>query len=117
MAERKLEVRILGDSRDLERAFGRASSSARKFDRNMSGLGRAASGLAKGFAVAAAGVTAIAVVGARELQEQAKVSAQTAVVLRNVGKASQLTTKQIEGLASALQASAHSPIGEAGVIG
>lgn len=105
MAERKLEVRILGDSRDLERAFGRASSSAKRFDRNMSGIGRAAAGLAKGFAVAAAGVSALAVVGARELQEQAKVSAQTAVVLRNVGKASQLTAKQVEGLASALQAS------------
>jgi len=105
MAERKLEVRILGDSRDLERAFGRASSSAKRFDRNMSGIGRAAAGLSKAFAVAAAGVAAIAVVGAREMQEQAKVSAQTAVVLRNVGKASQLTTKQVEGLASALQAS------------
>lgn len=105
MAERKLEVRILGDSRDLERAFGRASNSARRFDRQMSTVGRAAAGLAKGFAVAAAGVTAIAVVGARELQEQAKVTAQTEVVLRNVGKASQLTAKQVEGLASALQAS------------
>lgn len=105
MAERKLEVRILGDSRDLERAFGRASGSAKKFDRNMSGIGRAAAGLSKAFAVAAAGVTAIAVVGAREMQEQAKVSAQTAVVLRNVGKASRLTTAQVEGLASALQAS------------
>lgn len=105
MAERKLEVKILGDSRDLERAFGRASGSAKKFDRNMSGLGRAASGLAKGFAVAAAGVTAIAVVGARELQEQAKVSAQTAVVLRNVAKSAGITTKQVEAMAGALQSS------------
>lgn len=105
MAERKLEVKILGDSRDLERAFGRATGSAKRFDRSMGSVGRAGAALAKGFAVAAAGVTALAVVGAREMQEQAKVSAQTAVVLRNVGKASQLTTKQVEGLASALQAS------------
>jgi hypothetical protein len=105
MAERKLEVKILGDSRDLERAFGRASGSAKRFDRNMSGIGRAAAGLSKAFAVAAAGVTAIAVVGAREMQEQAKVSAQTAVVLRNVAKSAGITTQQVENLASALQAS------------
>lgn len=104
MAERKLEVRILGDSRDLERAFGRASSSAKKFDRNMSSVGRAASGLAKGFAIAAAGVSAIAVVGARELSEQAKVSAQTATVLRNVAKSAGITTKQVETMAGAMQA-------------
>lgn len=105
MAERKLEVRILGDSRSLERAFGRSSASARKFDRQMSSVGRATAGLAKGFAAAAAGIGVLAVVGAREMSEQAKVSAQTATVLRNVGKQAGITTKQVEGLASALQAS------------
>jgi hypothetical protein len=105
MAERKLEVRILGDSRSLERAFGRSSASARKFDRQMGSVGRATAGLAKGFAAAAAGIGVLAVVGAREMSEQAKVSAQTATVLRNVGKQAGLTTKQVEGLASALQAS------------
>jgi hypothetical protein len=105
MAERKLEVRILGDSRSLERAFGRSSASARKFDRQMGSVSRATAGLAKGFAAAAAGIGVLAVVGAREMSEQAKVSAQTATVLRNVGKQAGLTTKQVEGLASALQAS------------
>jgi len=105
MAERKLEVRILGDSRSLERAFGRSSASARKFDRQMGSVGRATAGLAKGFAAAAAGIGVLAVVGAREMSEQAKVSAQTATVLRNVGKQAGITTKQVEGLASALQAS------------
>ena len=105
MAERKLEVRILGDSRSLERAFGNSTRSAQKFERGMSGVGRAAAGLTKAFAVAAAGIGALAVVGAAELQEQAKVSAQTATVLRNLGKTAGLTTKQVEGLASSLQAS------------
>ena len=105
MAERKLEVRILGDSRSLERAFGSSTRSAQKFERGMSGVGRAAAGLTKAFAVAAAGIGALAVVGAAELSEQAKVSAQTATVLRNLGKTAGVTTRQVEGLASALQAS------------
>ena len=105
MAERKLEVRILGDSRSLERAFGSSTRSAQKFERGMSGVGRAAAGLTKAFGIAAAGIGVLAVMGARELSEQAKVSAQTATVLRNLGKTAGVTTRQVEGLASALQAS------------
>ena len=107
MAERKLEVKILGDSRSLERALGRSSSATRRFGRE-SKLGAAGMGLIAG---AAAGATVAIGSGlARALgnavegfQAQARVSAQTAATLKSTGKAAGVTQKHIEGMANAIE--------------
>ena len=67
----------------------------------MSALGK----IAKVGAVAGVAAFAAAVaVGAEELKQQAAVSAQTATVLRNLGRRTDVTAGQVEGLATALQA-------------
>lgn len=104
MASRKVEVAIVGDAKSLERAFSRAGKSAGQFGNQMSGFHKAGQALAKGFAVAAVGITAIAAVGAEQLSQQAKVTAQTNTVLKNLGSQAGVTTAQVERLASAIQA-------------
>lgn len=107
MAERKLEVRILGDSRSLERALGRSSAASRKFGRE-SKLGAVGVGLITGAAAGATlaigrGLSNALSTAIGEFQEQAKVSAQTAAVLKSTGNAAGVTQGQIEKMAGAIQ--------------
>lgn len=107
MAERKLEVRILGDSRSLERALGRSSAASRKFGRE-SKLGAVGVGLITGAAAGATlaigrGLSNALSTAIGEFQEQAKVSAQTAAVLKSTGNAAGVTQGHIEKMAGAIQ--------------
>lgn len=104
MATRRLELVFTGDTRGLERAFGRASSSARSIEggvsRGVKAFGKlAAAGVAAGAAVAGA----FTGLGIQEAIEQEKVAARTANVLKTTGGVANVTKKQIEGLAGALQ--------------
>ena len=49
MAERRLEVKILGDSRSLERAFGRSRKSASGLNKSLGGLARVGKVIVGGF--------------------------------------------------------------------
>lgn len=107
MAERKLEVKILGDSRSLERALGRSSSATRRFGKE-SKLGAVGMGLITGAAAGAtvaigAGLSKALRTGISEFQGQARASAQTAAALKSTGGAAGVTQKHIEGVAAALQ--------------
>ena len=104
MASRKVEVAIVGDAKSLERAFSRAGKSAGQFGKEMSGFHKVGTAVAKGFAAAAVGITAIAAVGAEQISQQAKVTAQTNTILKNLGSTAGVTTGQVERLASAIQA-------------
>ena len=107
MAERKLEVKILGDSRSLERALGRSASATRRFGKE-SKLGAVGMGLVAGAAAGATvaignGLASALRTGISEFQGQAKASAQTAAALKSTGGAAGVTQKHIEGVAAALQ--------------
>jgi len=107
MAERKLEVKILGDSRSLERALGRSAGATRRFGKE-SKLGAVGMGLMAGAAAGAtvaigAGLSKALRTGISEFQGQARASAQTAAALKSTGGAAGVTQKHIEGVAAALQ--------------
>jgi hypothetical protein len=92
----ELVVRLVGDTKDLEKALGRASRTSQS---SFSKIGKAA-----GVAAAAIGVglAAAAKIGFDELSEQQKVAAQTAAVLESTGGAAKVTAKDVENLASSL---------------
>jgi hypothetical protein len=92
----ELVVRLVGDTKDLERALGRASKTSQS---SFSKIGKAA-----GVAAAAIGVglAAAAKIGLDELSEQQKVAAQTAAVLKSTGGVAKVTAKDVENLASSL---------------
>lgn len=92
MATRKLEVQILGDSRNLERAVGRS-------EKSMGKLGAAAKKAGLGMA---AGLGIGAVAAAKEAREAAKVGRQTDAVLKSTGRVANVSKKQIEGLAQSI---------------
>jgi hypothetical protein len=99
MAERKLEIQIVGDSRSLERAFGRASSSSGGLGRSLKTLGKVA---AVGVGAAFAGLAVALKVGFDELAEGQLVAAQTSAVLKSTGAAANVTAKEVDDLSMSL---------------
>lgn len=99
MASRKLEVEILGDSRSLERAYGRSTSAGSKFGSGLKNLGTIA---AVGVGAVFVGLAATLKVGFGEMSEGQKVTAQTGAVLKSTGKSANVTAKEVEGLAGSL---------------
>lgn len=112
---RRIEVEILGNSADLERAFSRAGRSAKGFNRDLSSAGRGAvvasvgfKGLGRSIAVASGaflGTAGLAValkstIGAA--MEAQKVQAQLANVLEQQGKAVEENTRAIDARSQAL---------------
>lgn len=84
MASRKLEVQIVGDSKSLERAFGRAADSGSSFGSKLAKAGKiAAVGFAALGAVAAVGLKK-SIEAASDLNEQVN---KAAVVFGKSGKA------------------------------
>lgn len=83
---------------DAERSLNRLHSSGSKA---LKGLSIAATATG---AVAFTGLAAAIATGTRELLAQEKATAQTAAVIKSTGGAANVTKKEIEGLASALQA-------------
>jgi hypothetical protein len=110
MMARRLAVEIVGDSRDLERAFARSGKSAETFNKDVTkaGKGRKAfSGATKAVGGLVAGLGAAGLAGAAkaaftEMGDAQKVSAQTAAALKSTGAAANVTAGQMDKLATAL---------------
>ena len=107
--QRKLEVVIAGDSRQLERAFGRSAKSSDTFGKKLTrgaGKGLAVVGKAGGLAAVAVGVGFAAAMkhGISGAMDHQKVMAQTNAVLKSTKNAVNTSTKAIEDNATALEA-------------
>jgi phage-related protein len=97
VAGRKIEIQITGDSRDLEKALGRATKSTQTFGQKVT-KGAKVAGLAIG-----AGLAVAAKVGFDELAEGQRVAAQTQAALKSTGGVANVTAGHIEDLAGKLQ--------------
>src|SRR3972149_4400815 len=99
MARRRIQLEIVGDSRSVERAFGRAHRAGSKFGSAMRGIGKiAAAGIAGAFVGAALALRA----GFSELAESQKVAAQTRAVLKSTGAVANVSAKGVDRLATAI---------------
>jgi hypothetical protein len=97
---KRIEVQIVGDASNLQRALSSATGSTGKFGSALGGLAKA--GL---FAAGAAGIGGLFVTmrsGIAEFSEAAKVTAQTNAVIKSTGAAANVTAKQVESLSQAL---------------
>jgi phage-related protein len=106
-SSRELSVRITGDPRSLSSAFRQVGKDADSLNGHFSRVGDGLKTVAKaaGVVTAAFGAGLVAVLknGVEQWNQQAAASAQTAAVLKSTSQAANVTQKQIEGLASALQ--------------
>jgi hypothetical protein len=108
----ELVVRIIGDSKSLERAFARSNRSAKNFNqdmnRQMRGTVRVTRGLTSTLTGLGAGVAGLAGVGLLvreafgEMADAQKVSAQTAAALKSTAGAAGVTAAEIEQLSEQL---------------
>ncbi len=92
---RKIEVQILGDSKSLEAALGKAQAKTSKFG----------TALAAGAKVGAAGLLGLGVaakIGFDEFVDSQKVAAQTAAVLKSTGGAANVTADHVNALSQQL---------------
>lgn len=105
---RQIEVKIVGDSKDLSRAFSDASRSADKFGHSVGGKlttglkTLAVAGAAAGVAIGAAFAKTVQV-GVKSLMEHEEALAQTNAVLKSTGKSANVTAKDILTLSDALE--------------
>lgn len=105
---RKLEVSIVGDSRSLSKAFGKAGRDGDSFGKRMSRgagkglklLGLGVAGLAVGVGVALGGALTM---GVKSLAAHEKASAQTAAVLKSTGAAAGVSQEGVESLSDAIE--------------
>lgn len=103
---REVRVAILGDSRDFSRAVSSANHDAGRLDRAFSGIGSSAARMGRTVAI---GLGAIAVGGIAvgkslidAATESQKVTAQTEAVLKSMGTAAGVTSKQVADLSTKL---------------
>jgi hypothetical protein len=96
---RRISVEIVGDSRSLERAFGRAQKAGGRFGSAMRTIGKV--GLA-GFAGGLVGFGLALRAGFSELAEAQKVAAQTRAVIRSTGGVANVSAKHVDTLSTAL---------------
>ena len=106
-SKRKLEVVITGDSRQLERAFGRAGKSSESFGRKLTrGAGKGMLFVGKTGAVAAvAGVAAMSVglvKSAKAAAEAEASNARLSAQLKSMGKDTEQTRSRIEDTVQSL---------------
>lgn len=104
---KKLQVEIVGDSKDLERAFGKAGRAAGDFDKKASRtrkglklMGKAAGGAALAIG---AGIFAGAAVGVKGLIDDEKAIAKVESTLKSTGGAANVSSKDVQKLAGELQ--------------
>lgn len=98
MAERKIEVKILGDERDLVRAFRSSSDAGRKFSVGVGTIVKSAlvfEGVRQGVLALGAALRS----GVSEWSEQVKVAAQTNAVIRSTRGIANVTAKAVDRLA------------------
>lgn len=104
---KKLQVEIVGDSRDLERAFGKAGRAAGDFDKRASRskkalglLGKAAGGAAL---AVGAGFAATVAIGVKGLISDEKALAKVESTIKSTGGAANVSSKDVTKLAGELQ--------------
>jgi hypothetical protein len=107
---RTLEVKIVGDSSSLERAFAKANRSTAQFQRNTAKASKS-TGFLKDFGKGAgisASIVGIATLGEavhatfEEMANAQKVAAQTNAVLKSTGQVAGVTAQHVDDLALAL---------------
>ena len=100
MANNSVRVEIIGDASSLDRALKAASGQVGGFSTK---IGHAAKlvGLLGG-AAALGGLYKTMSVGYSEWQQQAKVAAQTAAVIKSTGGSANVTAKQVDDLSSSI---------------
>lgn len=101
MADQKLIVHILGDTKDLIRAFRNSTTAAQRFTVGMGTIVKGAVGflaVEKGARLAGDAIRA----GINEFSESAKVTAQTNAALKSTGAVANVTARQVEALAGSL---------------
>jgi hypothetical protein len=105
---RRISVQIVGDSRQLERAFSRSSKAASRFNRDIVGMRRATRGIGSVFGgltaglVGGAGIAVAFRTAFGEMAEAQKVAADTQAVLESTGGVANVTAEQIDELATSL---------------
>lgn len=97
--DRQLIVKIVGDSRSVERAFKRTNSAAKGFGSTMSKIGKIA---AVGFGASLVGLGLLLRKGFSEFMEAQKVAAQTAAVLKSTGGVAGASARHVDQLATSL---------------
>jgi hypothetical protein len=97
---KRIEVQIIGDASNLQRALNSATSGTSKFGSALGALARTGA-----LAAGTAGIGAVAVTlrqGIREWTENTKVTAQTEAVLKSTGRTANVTAQQIDALGQSL---------------
>lgn len=98
---KKIQVEILGDSKSVERAFGRAGSSAKSFSVGIGTLVKSA--VVLGAVAKAADLVRSSIrTGVTDWQQQTEVAAQTAQVLKTTGGVANVTKQQVDELAQSM---------------
>lgn len=92
---RTISVQILGDSRSLEAALGRAQQKTSKFGHGLAVASKVAAGALIGLGIAAK-------VGFDELNQSQKVAKQTEAVIKSTGGAAKVTAGHVNTLAQSL---------------
>src|SRR5262245_30372445 len=100
MANPRIVVDFVANTRDLSAGMSSATGAAGGFSTKLKSLGRA--GLAAAGAAGIAGLTLAVKTGISEFAEASKVSAQTAAVLKSTGGAAGVSAKAVSDLAGAL---------------
>src|SRR5574337_439094 len=101
MADRKLRVEIIGDSRNLERSLASANRSVKGFSVGLGTLATSAAVIG-GVTAVVGGISAGVRVGAQEFSDASKAAAQTASAIRSTGGIANVTAKQVDALATAV---------------
>jgi hypothetical protein len=100
---RKIEVQVVGDSRSLERAFGRAGHAGKGLGTDLQRLGRSAKfAIGGGIGAGLVGLGVAAHASFKEFTQAQRATAQTAAVLKSTGGAANVTAKHITDLSNAL---------------
>ena len=100
MANPQVVVDFIANTSKLTAGFSQAGSGATGFGSKIKGMARA--GVAAAGAAGLAALAATVKIGADEMSQAAKVSAQTAAVLKSTGGAAGVSAKQVSALAGAL---------------
>lgn len=99
MATRKLQVEIIGDASNFQRALRDASQSSSRLGSSLRSLGKVA---AVGVGGAFAAMAVVVKKGFDEISDSQKVAAQTAAVLKSTGGIANVTAKHVDELAQSL---------------
>lgn len=102
---RKIEVEVVGDSRNLERTFKRVGDQGNKLQHSLRGVGKASAiAIGTGVGIGLVGVAFAAKSAWQELVQAQKAAAQTNAVIKSTGGVANVSAKQVRDLSSSLLA-------------